>query len=345
MAKCTLKDKSLIEDFTMPYITAEVNTSHRGNINIAKNMILKAKECGCNCVKFQSWSAESINSKNYYKENPIIKRMFSKFSFSADELSELCLYACEVGISFSSTPYSRQEVDFLAEKANAPFIKISSMEISNYLFLEYIAKTGVPIVLSTGMSDMDEVKTAVEIIENAGGTQLCLLHCISIYPPEMDTINLNNIIGLREVFPQYPIGFSDHSLGIEIAPAAVALGAAFIEKHFTLDKSKMGMDNQMALEPDEMAQMVNNCKNVCMAMGVKGRVVSGTEMEQRDKMRRSVVYTRDIKAGEVLTVKDLDAKRPGTGLHPRQINELIGKVLAKDVEADALAVANDVKIL
>ncbi len=158
----------------------------------------------------------------------------------------------------SATPYSGAEVDELIHKCKAPYIKIASMELNNPRFLEYIARTGMPIVLSTGMGDMEEIRRAVKMIENAGNHNLCLLHCISIYPCVPAEVNLNNIVILKNEFPDYPVGFSDHSLGTELACAAVALGASLIEKHLTLDKTKIVMDNQMAIEPDEMALLVKS---------------------------------------------------------------------------------------
>ena len=225
MANCILRDSTVIGDFLQPYIVAEVNTSHSGKIDTAKEMIDRAKEAGCSCVKFQSWTKDSLYSKTYYDENPIAKRFVQKFSFSEEQLMEVALYCKTRGIAFASTPYSPSEVDFLVEKCDAPYIKVASMDLVNYPYLEYIARCGVPIVLSTGMGTMEEVRRAVATIEDAGNRNMCLLHCISIYPPEISTIRLNNIVGLRQEFPNYPIGFSDHSLGTEMAAAAVALGA------------------------------------------------------------------------------------------------------------------------
>ena len=194
------------------------------------------------------------------------------------------------------------------------------------------------------MSQMDEIKNAVSVIEQEGNTRLCLLHCVSIYPPEIDTIRLNNILGLRDQFPDYPIGFSDHTLGIEIPSAAIALGAYYmIEKHFTLDKTKIGMDNQMALEPEEMFQLVEYCNNVHKAIGGKERIVFQAEMEQRKLMRRSVVSSKDLKAGKKLVKSDLDVKRPGTGFIPSKLNDLIGRTLIRDVEKDTLITEQDLK--
>ena len=341
MANCILRDSTVIGDFLQPYIVAEVNTSHSGKIDTAKEMIDRAKETGCSCVKFQSWTKDSLYSKTYYDENPIAKRFVQKFSFSEEQLMEVSLYCKDRGIAFASTPYSPAEVDFLVEKCNAPYIKVASMDLVNYPYLEYIARCGVPIVLSTGMGTMEEVRRAVATIEDAGNRNMCLLHCISIYPPEISTIRLNNIVGLRQAFPNYPIGFSDHSLGTEMATAAVALGAAMIEKHLTLDRTKIGMDNQMATEPEEMAQMVRQCQNVYTAMGGMERIVLPAEMEQRGKMRRSVIASRDLPAGTVLTKDDLSAKRPGTGIPVERINELVGKMLVRDVKADTLILDAD----
>lgn len=210
------------------------------------------------------------------------------------------------------------------------------MDLNNYPYLEYIAKTGVPIILATGMGEMEEIEKAVETIARTGNNNLCLLHCISIYPPELSTIHLNNMIGLKKKFPQYPIGFSDHSLGTEMDSAAIALGACLIEKHFTLDKTKIGMDNEMALEPDEYGNMIRQCLNVHVALGSEERVVSEAELNQRKKMRRSVVATRDLKAGDIITAEDLDVKRPGTGIPPEMMTKLIGTVVKEDVECDTL---------
>ena len=342
MATIRLNDSTVLSEFNRPYIVAEINTSHFGNMGIAKEMIDQAKKAGCDCVKFQSWSAKSLYSKSYYDENPIAKRFVKKFAFSEAELSEVAEYSRKSGIAFSSTPYSREEVDFLLEKCNVPYIKVASMDLNNYPYLDYIARSGAPIVLSTGMGELEEIQKAVVTIEETGNKNLCLLHCISIYPPETSTICLKNILGLRESFPEYSIGFSDHSMGTEMASAAVALGACMIEKHFTLDQTKIGMDNQMASEPEEMALLVRNCHNVQIALGDTKRVVLPAEMEQRTSIRRSIIATKDLKAGTKLTAEDLDVKRPGTGLPPDKIAEMIGKTLLRNIEGDTLITEADI---
>jgi N-acetylneuraminate synthase len=336
MASINLRDNFVLSDFGSPYIVAELNTSHFGSLDLAKQMVLEAKNIGCHCVKFQSWSANSLYSQTYYDENPIAKRFVDKFSFSEIELKEIASYCEQIGISFASTPYSKGEVDFLINKCKVPFIKIASMDLNNHPYLEYIANTGVPIILSTGMSEMDEIHQAVKIIEATKNVNLCILHCVSIYPVENHLIHLNNILGLRKSFPNYPIGFSDHSIGIEMPIASVALGACLIEKHFTLDKSKIGMDNQMATEPGEMRDLIQSCQNVQVALGSKARLVSEDELEQRLKMRRSIVSSRPLKAGTVLTAEDLAFKRPGTGYPPGSIGGMIGKKLVNDLKEDVL---------
>jgi sialic acid synthase SpsE len=341
MAFIQISKERSIKDYGEPYFVAELNTSHFGNIQTAKNMIDQAKIAGCDCVKFQSWSESSLYTKDYYKENPIAKRFFKKFSLSAKELLELVAYCQNVGISFASTPYSKSEVDFLVENCDVPFIKIASMDLNNLPLLEFIGSASKPIVLSTGMGTIDEVKRAVEVLNNAGTYDICILHCVAVYPPKIEMLQLNNILGLRKSFSNYPIGYSDHSIGIEMACAAVALGASLIEKHFTLDKTKLGMDNQMATEPDEMKNLIKSCKNIYSALGSQDRKLSKIEYDQRVKMRRSIVSSRVIKMGDFITRKDLDLKRPGTGISPVEIESLIGRRVAKDIEIDEIIKMDD----
>jgi len=330
----------LIENFSKPYFIAELNTSHLGNIETAMEMIREAKIAGCDCVKFQSWSAESLYSKTYYKKNPVARRFVDKFSLSSDTLCILSDYCKSVGISFASTPYSTDEVDFLLNKCDVPFIKIASMEINNYPYLEYIAKTGSAIILSTGMADFDEVSKAVNIISEAGNDDLCLLHCVSIYPAAPSSINLNNIINFREKLKKYPVGYSDHTVGIETPVAAVSIGAPVIEKHFTLDSKKIGMDNQMAMEPSDFMKMINSCRIAWESLGSFERLVSFEEVEQRVNMRRSIVSKHSIKRGETITLHDLTFKRPGDGFPPSEISALIGKKAKLDIDGDEVIYDN-----
>lgn len=342
MSKCRFRDGTVVLDYGRPYIVAEVNSSHNGNMNLAKEMIDAAVEIGADCVKFQSWSVESLYSKTYYDENPIAKRFVTKFALAPEQLKELAEYCRERGIQFSSTPYSEEEVDYLVDECKVPYIKIASMELNNPKFLQYIGSKNVPVVLSTGMSDIEEVDKAVKVLEDAGVTQMVILHCVSIYPTVLTTLNLNNIIGLRERYPNYPIGFSDHTVGDAAAVAATALGVGLLEKHLTLDHTKVGMDNKMATEPDAFKILVNKVRDVQVAMGSKYRVVSEAELEQRKNMRRSLIAVRNLPKGTVIQESDLYAKRPGTGIAPDQIAMVVGKTTTCDIEADTVIKPNDI---
>ena len=343
MSSITLQDNTVISDYGFQYFVAEVNSSHNGNTETAKKMIDAAVNAGFNCVKFQSWSINSLYSKSYYKENPIAKRFVDRFSMTPDQLKEMAKYCMQKGIGFSSTPYSKEEVDFLVEECNVPFIKIASMEINNLDILRYIGEKQVSIVLSTGMAEMEEIRLAIKVLESSGNKRIALLHCVSIYPSETKTINLNNIIGLRDEFPEYPIGFSDHTLGDIAAIGATALGAAIIEKHITLDSKKIGMDNSMAMEPDDLKVLIDRCRMVNIALGSKKRMVLEKEYNQRKIMRRSIIATRDIPSGTILIREDLAAKRPGTGIPPENMEKLIGKKVNRDIEEDTLIFSEDIK--
>lgn len=333
-----LKNGKIVSNNKKPYIVAELNSSHNGKVEIARKMIDAAKESGCDAVKFQSWSAESLYCKEYYDQNPISKRMVSQFALSCDELLELSKYCSDIGIDFASTPYSKEEVDFLVEECHVPFIKVASMDINNLLYLRYIAKKNVPVVLSTGMSTEDEIETAVREISNAGNHEICILHCVSLYPVDAQFVNLNNMVMLREKFPEYAVGYSDHTIGSEAACAAVALGAALIEKHFTLDNKRVGWDNQMATEPADMKLMVERCQRVHLSLGGYERKLSKQEYEQRKKMRRSLVAAKDMCAGHVIQEEDLDAKRPEDGISLDQYDKVIGKMINRDVPKDTMLV-------
>lgn len=343
MAKCVLNNGRVIGDGESPYFIAEVNSSHNGSIEVAKEMIDIIKEIGADAVKFQSWSSNSLYSKDYYKDNPISKRFFDKFSFNNTKFNEIFDYCNKKGISFASTPYSNSEVDYLINIAKVPFIKIASMDINNNLYLQYIAKTGSAIVLSTGMSTYEEVDKAIDILKSSGCKNLCVLHCVSLYPVDYKDINLNNILYLKDKYRDIPIGFSDHSIGYEVPSAAIALGAVLIEKHFTLDKSKIGMDNQMATEPDEFKKMIEACKNVYESLGSKERVVLDAEKEQLKKMRRSIVTTKELKNGDKITLEDIDFKRPADGISPDKYQDIIGRELKVDKDRDSILYYEDLK--
>lgn len=341
MAECIFRGDKVIADHTAPYIIAEVNSSHGGNIEVAKQLVDAAVASGADCVKFQSWNKKSLYSKTYYDQNRFVGRFVEKFSLSAEQLEEMADYCQKQNIDFASTPYSEDEVDFLVDKTSAPFIKISSMELNNPRYLQYIGNKGIPVVLSTGMGEMQEIKSAVSILARAGIQQLALLHCVSVYPTTVDMLNLNNIYELQETFPQYPIGFSDHTIGTVAGIAAVALGAGILEKHLTLNREQIGMDNKMASEPAEFTAYVLACHNAYIAMGSRARVISTVEYQQRAKMRRSLTAARRLPQGTILKEDDLCAKRPGTGIAPDQMMTVLGKQVIVDIEADTIIDLNN----
>ena len=317
---------------------AELNSSHNGKVEIARRMIDAAKDSGCDAVKFQSWSPESLYCKEYYDLNPISKRMVNQFALSRGELLEMAKYCGDIGIDFSSTPYSKDEADFLVEECHVPFIKIASMDINNLSYLKYIAGKKVPIVLSTGMATIEEIENAVREIENAGNYEICILHCVSLYPVDAQLVNLNNMVMLKERFPRYAVGYSDHTIGSEVACASIALGAALIEKHFTLDNKRIGWDNQMAAEPLDMKLLVEQCQRVYLSLGGYEKKISKEELSQRSKMRRSLVAAKDMSAGHIIQEGDLDAKRPGDGIPLDQYKKVVGKVLNRDIPKDKMLI-------
>jgi len=325
-----------------PYIIAEIGANHNGDINLAKKMIDKAKDCGCDAVKFQSWSKTSLFTKNFYKEKNqfvdekfgTLEEMVEKFSLSKKEHIVLKEYCDNKKITFCSTPTTPEEVDML-DKLKVPFFKVASMDLNNLSFLKYIAEKGKTIILSTGMGSLTEIETALNTIYETGNKEVILLHCIAIYPPDDTIVNLRNIEMLSKTF-NIPIGFSDHTIGTSIPLAAIALGAKVIEKHFTLDKTLPGWDHAVSANPEEMKIIVEEGKRIVTALGKYGRVVSAKEMKQRESFRRSVVTKRKIKEGEILQEADLDFKRPGTGIRPDEVKYILGRKVNKNIDEDEL---------
>lgn len=341
MSFIKLRNGRIVGDYLSPYIVAELNTSHFGDIKIAKSMIDEAKLAGCDCVKFQSWSADTLYSKSYYNENKIAKRVVTKFSLADSELLELARYSASREIDFSSTPYSIDEARFLVDQCDVGFVKIASMDLNNLPFLTQLGVLGVPLILSTGMGSMVEIINAVTAIEKTGNKNIIILHCTSLYPTIPKIVRLRNISSLKSQFPHYPVGYSDHSIGIEISGAAVALGACLIEKHFTLDSSRIGMDNKMAAEPHEIKSMVTACHKVHDALGGLERLLCEEEVGQIGKMRRSIVARIDIREGDCLTGEMVEFLRPGTGIAPCDLEKVVGRIAIRHVERGSLLDLSD----
>ena len=350
--KVKLTDSKYVYNFCKPYIIAELGSNHNGDMELAKKMIIQAKEAGADCVKFQSWSKDTIFSRKKYEENYFLaddyrnredyslEEIVEEYSISETEILEMKRFADEIGIDCTSTPFSEREVDFLVDELNAPFIKIASMDLNNYPFLEYVAKKGKPIVISTGLSELHEIDKAIKTIEEAGNKDIVILHCVSVYPPNDKEVNLNNIKSLMRIYPNYPIGFSDHTLGTEIPLGAVALGACIIEKHFTLDKNMEGWDHKVSATKDELEIIVKGSERINNALG-SYRITSVENDERKQEFRRSIVLSRDMKKGEIITSKDLDFKRPGTGLKPELSEFIIGMKVNKDLKYDHILTKDD----
>lgn len=323
-------------------IIAEVGVNHNGDIRIAKRLIDEAKRCGADVVKFQTFNPQKLASKQakmaeYQRENLGIEEsqeaMLRKLTLKKDEYIELSHYCSEVGISFLSTPFEIESVHFL--DALQSIWKIPSGEITNYPYLLEIAKTRKDIILSTGMSTIEEVDDAIEVLKCNGAGNITLLHCTTNYPTPMKDVNLKAMVTLKE-HCGLSVGYSDHTIGIEVPIAAVALGAEIIEKHFTLDRKMEGPDHKASIEPTEMKAMVDGIRNIEVAMGNGVKVPSESEKVNIAVVRKSIIANRKITAGELLTEENLTTKRPGTGISPMRWNEILGTRAIRDFEEDEL---------
>lgn len=336
-----------IYNYSVPYIIAEIGANHNGNIDLAKKIIDRAKECGADAVKFQSWTPKTLISEEEYDRNQSyddddggkkhfgsLKEMVEKYYLTEEQHYELKEYCDNIGLDFCSSPFSKREVELL-NKLEVPFFKVASMDINNLELLKHMAKFQKPILLSTGMSTISEIEQAVKTIESIGNKKIVILHCISIYPPEFEDIHLNNIKMLQQVF-NYPIGFSDHTIGTSIPLASVALGACVIEKHFTLDKDMPGWDHQISADPNELVEIVRESKNIQKSLGGFTRIVSNNEEKKKLKFRRSIVASKELKKGDIIRLEDLEVKRPGTGIRPDEIKYVIDRKINKDFSVDEL---------
>lgn len=324
-------------------IIAEAGVNHNGDIIIAKKMIDFAKEAGVDYIKFQTFIPENLVSK-YAKKAEYQKtttaadesqlQMLRKLTLSENEFIELSDYCKATSIGFISTPFDLESVGFL-NSFNMDFWKVPSGEITNLPYLVKIAKTGKPIILSTGMSDLDEIDEAISALKDNGARKITLLHCNTQYPTPMEDVNLNAMLTLKDRY-NCDVGYSDHTLGIEVPIAAVALGATVIEKHFTLSSSMEGPDHKASLEPKEFKSMVSAIRNIEKALGTGNKVASPSETENKDIARKSIVASRMIKKGEVFSKDNITTKRPGSGISPMRWYNVIGAVAKRDFQEDEL---------
>jgi N-acetylneuraminate synthase len=321
-------------------VIAEAGVNHNGSLKRALRMVDEAARVGADAVKFQTFTAAKLVSAGtpkaqYQKKNTAGKdqlEMLKAVELSHRDFAALSERARKRGILFLSTPFDEESVDFL-ETLNLPAYKIASGDLTNHPFLEYVAKRNRPVILSTGMSTLEEIGKAIAVIRNQGNDRVVLLHCVSSYPCDPADCNLRVMQTLRESF-NVPVGFSDHTMAVEVALAAAALGAVIIEKHFTLSRSLRGPDHGASLEPKEFRQMVRGIRTTERAIGNPVKVPTEGERELRLIARRSIVAAIGISKGQVITKEMVAFKRPGTGIQPSELQVLLGKRAAREIKRD-----------
>ena len=327
------------------YVIAEAGVNHNGSPELAMRLAAAAKAAGADAVKFQTFRAEKLASATaaqaaYQKENMgdtgSQLAMLKRLELSREDFRQLKAYCDSIGITFLSTAFDDESLDFL-EELNLPVLKIPSGEVTNLPLLERLAATGKPLLLSTGMFDMDEVAAAVTLLKEKGAGDICLLHCTTAYPAPVDGVNLRAMVAMAEAFG-LPVGYSDHTEGIQVPVAAVALGARVIEKHFTLDKTMEGPDHKASLTPDELAAMVAAVRSVERALGDGVKAPTPAELQNRAVARKSIVAACPIRRGEVFTEQNLTTKRPGDGLSPMCWHQVLGTTACRDYDTDDLIV-------
>lgn len=325
------------------FIIAEAGVNHNGSIEIAKRLIEEAAKAGANAVKFQSFRAEKLVTKNaqkasYQKETTGNEEgqyeMIKRLELDYHKHEELMDYAKEKGILFLSSPFDLESIDLL-ERLGLEIFKIPSGEITNYPYLVKIASLRKKIILSTGMANLSEIEDALEVLQKHGAKDITVLHCNTEYPTPMEDVNLSAMLTIRDAF-KVPVGYSDHTEGIEIPIAAVAIGAKVIEKHFTLDKLMEGPDHRASLEPKELQAMVAAIRNIEQAMGNGKKTPSDSEKKNKVVVRKSIVAARDIREGELLTEENLTVKRPAGGLSPMRWREVLSQVAKRDFLEDEM---------
>ena len=326
-------------------IIAEAGVNHNGSIELAKNMIDVAVEAGVDYIKFQTFKAERLVSvyaekADYQKETTNVDEsqfeMIKKLELDINAHKELIVYCKKRNIKFISSPFDLESVDLLFD-LGVELYKIGSGEITNYPYLKKIATKCLPVVLSTGMSKLSEVENALEVLMNNGlkREQITLLHANTEYPTPFNDVNLKAMLTLKEAF-KVNVGYSDHTHGIEVPIAAVSLGAAVIEKHFTLDKTMEGPDHKASLEPYELKAMVKAIRNIEKALGDGIKQPSASEKKNMTIARKSIIAACEIKKGEKFTEDNITTKRPGTGISPMRWREVLGRTAIKDFAADNL---------
>lgn len=328
------------------FIIAEAGVNHNGDIELAKELIDAARNAGADAVKFQTFKAEKVVTQNaekaeYQKETTekgSQYEMIKKLELTEEDFNDLANYTNKKNIVFLSSPFDKESVDLLDE-INVPVFKVASGEITNFPLLTHIAKKEKPIIVSTGMTTLGEVEEALNVVRSEGVKEILLLHCVSDYPAKMKDVNLRAMETLKHAF-KLPVGFSDHTLGITVPIAAVALGACVIEKHFTLDKNLPGPDHKASLEPNELKEMVKAIRNVEKALGDGIKRPTNNEDEVKGVVRRSIVAKVDIPDGTIITEDMIEVKRPATGIEPKYMKMVVGKRAKINIKKDDLIAWN-----
>jgi len=325
------------------FVIAEAGVNHNGDPGMAKRLVEAAVKAGADAVKFQTFKANKVVAPNapkaaYQKATTDPEEsqleMLRRLELPYEVFEEIKALCDQEDIIFMSTSSDEESTDFL-DTLGVPAFKVPSGEVTNHLFLEYVALKGKPIIMSTGMSYLSEVDEAVRVIRKAGNDKLVLLHCVSNYPADVVDVNLKAMQTLRFAF-QVPIGYSDHTLGIEIPLAATALGACVIEKHFTLDRRLPGPDHKASLEPDELKAMVDGIRMVKQALGNGCKMPAASEEDTRYVARRSLVLKENVSEGDVITAKMLTALRPSCGIPPNMISYVEGRKAARSLRAGTM---------
>lgn len=323
------------------YIIAEAGINHNGSFKTAKELIVRAKEAGANAIKFQTFKSDNVTVQdsplaNYQKSSSNINsqyQMLKKLELSYDNFASLKDYSMNLGIDFISTAFDLESLDFL-KSINQHVWKVPSGEITNLPYLRKLSQIANNVILSTGMSTIEEIKQAFELL-NKNVEKISILHCTSEYPAPLEDVNLKVIETFKELF-KVEIGYSDHTEGIIVPVSAVALGATIIEKHFTLDKNAEGPDHKSSLNPTEFAEMVKGIRDIEIAMGHSEKVVTPSESPNRDIVRKSIVALKPIQKNEEFSALNLTTKRPGYGISPMKWDEVVGKKATKDFNKDDL---------
>ncbi len=324
-------------------IIAEAGVNHNGSLETAKRMVDTARKCGVDIIKFQTARPESLVSRfapkaDYQKKatggDETQLAMIKKLLLTFPEYKELAHYCANLDMMFLSTPFDRESISFLND-FTMPFWKIPSGEITNYPYLVKIANTGKEVVMSTGMATMQEIEVAIQVLRENKAGSIRLLHCNTEYPTPFTDVNLKAMLTLKERF-KVEVGYSDHTCGIEVPIAAVAMGATIIEKHFTLDRSMEGPDHLASLEPDELEAMVMSIRHIEQAIGNSEKRPSDSERKNIVIARKSIVASKGIRVGEIFTEQNITTKRPGNGISPMRWNEILGMRANKNFQEDEL---------